>query len=75
MLPRQQIYIGPEVGLGAFVTEGAKKQAYFLTHGAAFVAWEPHPNFQLELLGDLSAALGGDTVVLGGGTVRATARF
>ena len=75
VLPRQQLYVGPELGLGAFVTEGAKKQGYFLTHGAAFIAWEPHPNVQVELLGDLSAAVGGDTFVLGGGTVRGTARF
>ncbi len=75
VLPRQQIYVGPEVAIGAFVTEGAKKQGYFLTHGSAFIAWEPHPMVQVELVGDLSLAVGGDTFVLGGGTVRGTARF
>jgi hypothetical protein len=31
--------------------------------------------FQLDVLGDLSAAVGADTFILGGGTLRALVRF
>jgi hypothetical protein len=75
VLAKYHLYIGPELAIGVFATEGAKKQGYFLTHGSAFAAWEPLSMLQVELVGDLSAALGGDTFVLGGGTIRTSLRF
>jgi hypothetical protein len=76
VLPQYRIFIGPELLLGAHVAIGAEKTARFLTHGAAFVAWGLTEQVQVELAGDLSAALGGTgTLILGGGTVRGLFRF
>jgi hypothetical protein len=76
ILPQYRIFIGPELLLGAHVAIGAEKTARFLSHGSAFAAWGITEAVQLELAGDLAAALGGSgTLILGGGTVRALYRF
>jgi hypothetical protein len=76
LLPQHRIFVGPELLLGAHVALGADKTARFLTHGAAFVAIGLGEQVQLEVAGDLAAALGGSgTLILGGGTGRALFRF
>lgn len=76
VLPQYRLFVGPELLVGAHVAIGAEKTARFLGQGAAFVSWGIGEQFQLELAGDLAAALGGTgTLVLGGGTVRALVRF
>ncbi len=76
LLPQYRIFFGPELLLGAHVALGADKTARFLTHGAAFVSFGIGERIQLEVLGDLAAALGGSgTLILGGGTGRVLFRF
>ena len=76
ILPQYRIFIGPEALLGAHVALGADKTARFLMHGAAFAAWGITEMFQVEIAGDLAAALGGTgTLIRGGGTVRGLVRF
>ncbi|GAC1546542.1 MAG: hypothetical protein NVS3B10_10510 [Polyangiales bacterium] len=76
ILPQYRLFIGPEVLLGAHVAIGAEKTARFLSHGSAFAAWGITEAVQIELAGDLAAALGGSgTLILGGGTVRGLYRF
>lgn len=76
ILPQYRLFIGPEALLGAHVALGADKTARFLAHGSAFAAWGITEMFQVEIAGDLAAALGGTgTLILGGGTVRGLVRF
>ncbi len=76
ILPQYRLFIGPEVLLGAHIAIGAEKTARFLGHGAAFAAWGITEAVQVEIAGDLGAALGGSgTLILGGGTVRGLYRF
>lgn len=71
-----RLFVGPELLLGAHVALGADKAARFLTRGSAFVALGVTDGLQLEIAGDLAAALGGSgTLVLGGGTTRIVLRF
>lgn len=76
IVPQIRLFAGPEVLLGTHVAVGADKTARFLAHGAAFVALGIGEQLQLELAGDLGAALGGSgTLLLGGGTARVLVRF
>ena len=76
LLPQYRVFVGPEVLLGTHIAIGADKVARFLAHGSAFAAIGIGEQLQLELCGDLSAALGGSgTLILGGGTARALVRF
>jgi hypothetical protein len=76
VFPRYRVFVGPELLVGAHVALGAVKTTRFLTHGAAFAAIGIGPQVQLEIAGDLAAALGGaGSLVLGGGTFRALYRF
>ena len=76
VLPQYRIYVGPELLLGAHVALGADKTARFLTQGSAFVAVGIGERVQVEVAGDLAAALGGSgTLLLGGGTGRVLFRF
>lgn len=76
VLPQYRVFVGPEVLLGTHVAIGADKTARFLAHGAAFAAIGIGEQLQLEIAGDLGAALGGSgTLVLGGGTARVLVRF
>ena len=76
ILPQYRLFIGPEVLLGAHVAIGAEKTARFLSHGSAFAAWGITEQVQVEIAGDLGAALGGSgTLILGGGTLRGLVRF
>ncbi len=76
LLAKQRLFVGPEVLLGAHVALGADKTARFLTQGSAFAALGLGERVQLEIAGDLGAALGGSgALILGGGTVRALVRF
>lgn len=76
IVPQIRLFVGPEVLLGTHVAIGADKTARFLAHGAAFAALGIGEQLQLELAGDLAAALGGSgTLVLGGGTARVLVRF
>lgn len=71
-----RFFVGPELLLGTHVALGADKTARFLTHGSVFVAYGITENLQVELAGDLAAALGGTgTLLLGGGTGRVVLRF
>lgn len=71
-----RLFVGPELLAGAFVALGADKTARFVAHGAAFAALALGEQVQVEIAGDLAAALGGSgTLVLGGGTARALYRF
>lgn len=75
-IPGVRVFVGPELLLGAHVALGAHKTTRFLTHGALFLAVGITESLQVELAGDLSAALGGGgTLLLGGGTARALLRF
>lgn len=74
--PSYRVFIGPELLAGAHVALGADKTARFLAHGAAFAAVGIGEHVQVEIAGDLAAALGGSgTLLLGGGTTRALVRF
>lgn len=76
VLPQHRVFVGPELLIGTHVAIGAEKTARLLGHGSAFVAVGLGDRVQLELAGDLSAALGGSgTLLLGGGTARALLRF
>jgi hypothetical protein len=76
VVPTARLFVGPELLLGTHVAIGAEKTARFLTHGSAFVSLGLGESIQLELAGDLEAALGGTgTLVLGGGTARFLVRF
>lgn len=76
VLPRHRVYVGPELLLGAHVALGAAQTARALGHGSAFLAWGVSEHVQLEIAGDLSAALGGTgTLLLGGGSLRGLYRF
>ena len=76
VLAQYRIFVGPEALVGAHIAIGAEKTGRFIAHGAAFAAWGVTEQLQLELAGDLAAALGGSgTLVLGGGTVRVLVRF
>jgi hypothetical protein len=76
ILPQVRLFIGPELLLGAHVAIGAEKTARFLSHGSAFAAWGITEAVQVEIAGDLAAALGGSgTLILGGGSVRGLFRF
>ncbi|MDB4942387.1 MAG: hypothetical protein JWP97_1921 [Labilithrix sp.] len=76
LLPAYRIFVGPELLLGTHVALGADKTARFLSQGSAFVAFGLGERVQLEVSGDLGAALGGSgTLVLGGATGRALVRF
>ena len=76
VLPQYRIYVGPELLLGAHVALGADKTARFLTQGSAFVAVGLGERVQVEVAGDLAAALGGSgTLLIGGGTGRVLFRF
>lgn len=76
VLRSPRVFVGPEVVLGAHVATGADKTARFLSHGALFAAWAITEQVQVEVAGDLAAALGGSgTLVLGGATARALYRF
>jgi len=71
-----RLFLGPELLLGAHAALGAAKTTRFLAHGSAFLAIGITENFQAEIAGDLSTALGGrGTLLLGGGTARAVLRF
>jgi hypothetical protein len=62
--------------LGTHVALGADKTARFLSQGSAFVSLGLGEQFQIEIAGDIGAALGGSgTLVLGGGTARGVVRF
>jgi hypothetical protein len=68
--------VGPELDLGGFFTTGGDKTGRFLLRGAAFASMGITEHVQIEVAGDLEYAAGGATaLVLGGGTVRALARF
>jgi len=76
VFPTARIFVGPEILLGAHVALGADKTARALGQGSAFLAWGLTEQVQLEIAGDLAAALGGTgTLVLGGGTLRGLYRF
>ena len=76
VLPQYRIFVGPEVLLGVHVALGGDKTARFLSQGSAFVAVGLGERVQLEVAGDLAAALGGTgTLILAGGTARALFRF
>lgn len=71
-----RLFVGPELLVGAHVALGADKTTRLLAHGSAFVAYGITESVQVELAGDLAAALGGSgTLLLGGGTARVLVRF
>jgi hypothetical protein len=70
-----RLFFGPEVELGGFFTTGGDKTGRFLLHGAGFVSLGLGPHFQIEVAGNIEYAAGSSALVLGGGTVRAIARF
>jgi hypothetical protein len=72
----RRLFIGPELLLGGHIAIGAEKAARFLSHGSLFVAYGITTNVQVEVAGDLAAALGASgTLLLGGGTARVVFRF
>jgi hypothetical protein len=76
ILSQFRFFVGPEVLLGAHVALGADKTARFLSQGSAFASIGIGEQLQVEIAGDLGAALGGSgTLVLGGGTARVVLRF
>ena len=74
--PTKRVFVGPELGAGAFVTLGAEKTARFLAHGAVVGAVGLGDRVQLELAGDVDYAAGGSSgLLLVGGTARGSYRF
>jgi hypothetical protein len=74
--PSLRLFFGPEVDLGGFFTTGGDKTGRLLLHGAVFASLGIGEHLQLEAAGDLEYAAGGaSALVLGGGTLRALARF
>jgi hypothetical protein len=75
-LPTKRIFVGPELGVGTFVTLGAEKTARFLAHGSVVGAVGLGEHVQLELAGDVDYAAGGASgLLLVGGTARGSYRF
>lgn len=75
-VPTRRIFIGPELGIGTFVTLGAEKTARFLAHGALVGSVGLGEHVQLELAGDVDYAAGGSSgLLLVGGTARGSYRF
>ncbi len=76
VLAQYRFFVGPEAVLGTHVAIGADKTARFLAQGSAFASLGLGEYVQVEIAGDLGAALGGTgTLVLGGGTLRGMFRF
>jgi hypothetical protein len=70
-----RLFFGPEVDLGGFISTGGEKAGHFLVHGAGFVSLGLAAPFQIEVAGDIEYAASNGPLFLGGGTLRAIARF
>jgi hypothetical protein len=76
IVPTRRIFLGPELGLGTFITLGAEKTARFLARGSAVASMGLGERWQIEIVGDLDYAAGGSgALVLLGGTARGAFRF
>jgi outer membrane biosynthesis protein TonB len=76
IVPTIRLFAGPELTLGFFVPIGGDKTARFLLHPSAFVALALGEYVQLEIAPELPIAFGGTgTLMLFGGSARATLRF
>ncbi len=76
VVPTKRIFVGPELGLGTFITLGAEKTARFLARGSLVGSLGLGDRLQLELVGDFDYAAGGSgALLLFGGTARGAFRF
>jgi hypothetical protein len=79
MLPlvrRARIFVGPEIGLGAFFALGGDRAARLLVRGALPIAWAPDERWQIELVPEVDYAGGGTSALfLAGASARAVYRF
>lgn len=70
------MFVGPEVTLGIFRPLGGDQSARFLARAAGVLAVQVHSHMQVDVLGEFLVAPGGTgTLLLGGGTVRASLRL